>query len=101
MRPDARMSKTLRALISGLMPVLTRLKISMGKGLAPPAVKLEINRSSMLKTKASRQPDTMAGASWGMSTFSRAWVGVAPRSSAASSRFGSNPCRRLDTTMAM
>jgi hypothetical protein len=60
---------TLRALISGLTPVLMRLNISTGKVLEPlPAVKLEMRKSSKLRIKASKQPETIPGINWGKTT---------------------------------
>ena len=78
---------TLRALISGLTPVLIRLNISRGKVLESlPAVKLAIRKSSKLRTKAKRQPAIIPGINWGSKTWINACNGVAPKSRAASSK---------------
>ncbi len=74
------------ALISGLTPMRTFEKITIGKVLEPgPETKLAITRSSSEMVKASSQPDTSAGAMIGSVMRKKILAGRAPRSIAASS----------------
>ena len=63
----------LKAFTSGLTPVRMRLKISIGRVVAPaPAVKLAIKKSSMLRMNAKMHPETIPGINWGNRTLKNA-----------------------------
>ena len=75
------------ALISGVTPRRTALKILMGRVVElGPDVKDAITRSSSDSVNASNQPEMTAGMMIGKVTLQNASKGVQPKSSAASSK---------------
>ena len=70
-----------RALTSGLSPILTLEKTTMGNVLAPgPVVKLATTKSSSDSVKARSQPEIIEGKITGRVTFQMTLLGTAPKS---------------------
>src|SRR6185369_13414590 len=94
----SRMNSVEIAFRVGSRPFLTRPKISSGSVREPAlAVKYVTISSSSDSENDISAPEMTAGMRYGTRTLRKAWTGVAPRSSAASSSAGSSPARRAST----